>query len=147
MASFEFSSKENFDGLVTNLQNELNEAVEDIVLDIKRVSSESAPHKTGLLEKSVTYSVKEQKSGRISGAIQYKIKKGGLDYSVKMHEGFYKLGPISKQKPGGKSKFAGGKTVPVGRKYLENTVLYGQDGYAKHLEDAINKAIKNSEIK
>jgi len=147
MASFKFSSKENFDGLVTNLQKELNEAVEDIVLDIKRVSSESAPHKTGALEKSVTYSVKELKSGRINGTVKYKIKKGGFDYSIKMHEDFYKLGPQSQQKPGGKSQFAGGKTVPVGRKYLENAVLYGEDGYAKHLEDAINRAIKNSEIK
>lgn len=121
-------------------KKEAKHAFEDVVLDIKRVSSESAPHLTGHLENN---RVSFYDAG-YSADIKFKAisKSGGkaFDYAKWTHGADYKLGDKSARKPGGKSKF--GSSVPVGPGYLSNTVANGEKGYYKHLGSAFKSVFR-----
>lgn len=117
----------------------LQQAVTDVTLDIKRVSSASAPHKTGRLEKN-THSVQVEGKA-IVGTVKFNAVNKGFNYAVWTHNATYNLGERSKAKSGGKSKYGSG-SVPVGKGYLKNTVDNGRSGYREHLKTAFEEAIK-----
>lgn len=137
--------KNNFDSLMKDLSANLTEAMTDIILDVGRVSSAAAPHKTGKLEKSYTSTVDKIADG-ISASITYKATNDdGNNYAVDMHENNYKLGELSKRKSPAKSKFSS-ESIPVGKGYLKNTIEKGQKGYTEHLQQVMNDAIKKNEV-
>lgn len=118
------------------IRKNLEREVLDILLDAKRTASESAPHKSGNLEKGFDYSL-EMKGDKIVGVVEViALNKKGKDYAAHMHDANYKLGEGSRRKPGGKSAYGGGR-VKVGKGYLSNTIEGASEGYTKALEDAL----------
>lgn len=131
--------RERFTDMSKAIDRNLTENLKDVVLDVKRVSSQSAPHKTGKLEKN--YHRYSKRGDTLTGEIYFNATNKGFDYAEWTHNGNYELGERSLRKRGGSSKFISG-TVPVGAGYLSNTVERGADGYLKHLTDGFNDAIK-----
>lgn len=110
------------------------EALVDVVSDIKRVSSDSAPFKDGDLQKN-RYRTQIGKNS-MSGTVAFEAFNKGFDYARWTHNMTYNLGEGSRKKSGGTSKFGSG-TIKVGTGYLKNTVETFEKGYKKHIEDAI----------
>lgn len=111
----------------------------DVVLDLKRISSQSAPHDTGHLEKN-KHTIK-QGSGSMHGEVWFEATNNGFDYAEWTHEKSYKLGKQSERKARGKSKYASG-SVPVGRGFLRNAVELAEDGYIEHIADGFKQSLK-----
>lgn len=131
----------NIGRLTKSIKGGMTEAFEDVVLDVERVSSNSAPHKTGFLEKN---NVRQLSKGlNLEAEVVFKAFSDGkkpFNYAEKMHDGQYNLGPGSKRKPGGTLAFGGG-TVPVGPGFLENAVVKGGPGYMEHLQKGLNSSL------
>lgn len=109
--------------------------LQDVLDDLVRTSSQSAPHDEGVLEKSWTKQITNN-----VGTVSYSVKKkggkdkkfGNFNYALKMHEDQYNLGEKSLQKAGGVGM--SGKQYPVGTDYLGG-VLKGEEAtYIKHIE-------------
>lgn len=128
------TSSNNLDKLAKELTKGIGEAMTDIVLDIERVSSQAAPHKTGALEKSYKHTMKRS-GDKLEAEVYYTA-----DYAERMHDGTYKLGKGSLAKKGVKSKF-GDKQINVGPGYLSRTVEENEDGYIEHLNETIQDII------
>lgn len=132
--------KDNTGKKIKNLSKGMEDAFTDVVLDVKRVSSESAPHKTGFLEKN-RYSIVSTRDG-LEGYVGFEARsKKGFDYATWTHDATYNLGAGSRAKRGGKSKYGGG-VVPVGRQYLATTVRSNAHGYYDHFRKAYKDAIE-----
>lgn len=118
-------------------------ALDDVLDDLARTSSESAPHDEGILEKSWSKS-KEFSGNKPFGVISYTVKKAGgkgnFNYALKMHEETYNLGEGSQNKPGGTGM--SGKTYPVGTGYLGDVAKGEQGTYTKHIGSAIKNFSK-----
>lgn len=131
----------NIGRLTKSIQGGMTEAFEDVVLDVERVSSESAPHKTGFLEKN---KVRHLSQGvNLEAEVVFKAFSDGkkpFNYAEKMHDSKYNLGPGSRRKPGGTLAFGGG-TVPVGQGFLVNAVTKGGAGYIAHLQKGLNSSL------
>lgn len=137
------NSRNNFSKLAKNITSNLEDTMTDVLLDISRVSSQAAPHKSGKLEKSYKYTQK-QNGANLVGEILYEARNSdGDDYAVQMHESTYKLGEGSQRKPGGKSKYGSG-TIKVGPEFLKRTLEDGEEGYTKAFEDTIKEAIEKN---
>lgn len=129
-------SKQKFN----HINKGMRDAFVDVVLDVKRVSSESAPHKTGYLENN-RYHVNMSTRG-LEGYVGFEARsKRGFDYADWTHEKKYNLGEKSKAKRGGRSKYGGG-VIPVGTGYLRNTVERNREGYLNHLGTSYSEAIR-----
>lgn len=115
-------------------------AFSDVVLDIKRVSSESAPHLTGHLENNRVRFYDRNLSADIKFKAMSTTGRRSFNYAKWTHDASYNLGEKSARKRGGSSKF--GSSVPVGPGYLSNTIENGADGYFKHLGSAYKTAFK-----
>lgn len=111
----------------------MRNAFTDVVLDVKRVSSASAPHDSGFLEKN-KHTIKNRK-GTLVGEVSFEAKNDGFDYAEWTHNADYDLGEKSKRKGGGKSKYGSG-SIPVGKNYLGNTVEMSEKGYMEYLTEA-----------
>lgn len=130
---------DNTKALSGKVKKSMNNAMTDVVLDVKRVASMSAPHDTGFLEKSATHQVFTGSQG-IEGTVGFSAVDHGFNYAKWTHDEQYKLGEKSKKKKGGKSKFGGG-SVPVGRGYLDNALKFNEAGYMDHLREAYHSAL------
>lgn len=132
--------KDNTGKKIKNLSKGMTDAFTDVVLDAKRVSSESAPHKTGHLEKN-RYSIVQTRGG-LEGYVGFEARsKKGFDYADWTHEANYNLGEQSKRKRGGRSKYGNG-VIPVGRQYLANTIRVNAHGYYDHFRKAYKDSIE-----
>jgi len=120
------------------LEKESQKAFIDVVNDIKRVSSDAAPFKTGVLERNRLDTTIGKDS--MKGTISFEAFNRGFNYAIWTHNENYNLGEGSLKKRGGSSKFGSG-TVPVGTGYLENTVEYFRDDYINHLETTIKETV------
>lgn len=118
----------------------MRNAMTDVVLDMKRVASMSAPHNTGFLEKNAQHEIFVGSQG-IEGSVSFSAVERGFNYAQWTHDENYELGEKSKRKQGGKSKFGSGR-VPVGKGYLENTLNRNKQGYLDHLQQAYNNALE-----
>ncbi|ADP32899.1 hypothetical protein [Bacillus atrophaeus] len=114
-------------------------AVLDVTLDMKRVASMSAPHKSGFLEKQAQHEIYAS-SNYIEGAVSFSAAHNGFNYAKWTHDADYKLGDKSEKKRGGRSRFGGG-AVPVGKGYLENTLSMNRSGYMNYLEEKYRQAL------
>lgn len=126
------------DRIAKVIDKNVKDSFEDIILDLKRTSSASAPHDSGFLEKN-KYRIKTSSKGLV-GEVYFVSKKKGFDYAEWTHNADYNLGEKSKRKAGGKSKFASG-SIPVGKAYLARTVTQSTDGYLEHIAKAYGEAI------
>ena len=127
----------NTSKIINNVHAVTNKAVIDIANDIVRTSSETAPHLSGDLEKSVTSDISKNADG-FKVNVQYGIRgKNGFNYALKMHESSYNLGEKSARKPGGIGM--SGKSYSVGKKYLQRVIDGEGDAYIKHVSKAISK--------
>lgn len=124
---------------VKNTQRSVQQSIKVIAQDLARTSSETAPHWSGVLEKSytITYSMGPN---RAEATIRVSAKNDGFDYAIAMHEWTYNLGPRSEKKPGGTGM--SGTTYEVGRKYLTR-VLEGESvTYSEYIADFVSKNLK-----
>lgn len=122
-----------------NIDNGMRDAFTDVILDVKRVSSESAPHRTGFLENN-RYSIEEKSSGFV-GYVGFEARsKRNFDYATWTHDADYNLGEKSRRKRGGASSFGNG-IVPVGKGYLQNTVDRNSRGYLDFLDEAYKASL------
>lgn len=123
-----------------NITTGVENAFRSVVLDVKRVSSQSAPHKTGFLENN--RHVFANRGGSLEAYVGFSARsKQGFDYATWTHEKKYNLGAGSKAKLGGKSKYGGG-VVPVGTGYLRKTIEQNSAGYLEHIEKQLKKAMQ-----
>lgn len=122
-----------------SINKSMTDAFVDIVLDVKRVSSQSAPHDSGKLEKN-KHTIKTG-GGKLEGEVWFEAENEGFDYAKWTHNGDYELGEQSKRKTPGKSKYGNG-SVPVGPGYLSNTIEQSRKGYMEHLEEVFGQFIE-----
>jgi hypothetical protein len=119
-------------------------AMTDIVNNLAKASSGSAPHDKGILDDSWTTEVGYDSTFRLGGKVSYNVSESGsngnYNYAVKMHEGNYNLGEGSRKKPGGKGM--SGKSYPVGKHFLTGVLAGEKDTYTKHLEKGIKNKLK-----
>lgn len=118
----------------------MEDAMTDIVLDLKRVASMSAPHDTGYLEKNATHEVYVG-SKYLEGTVGFSAVEKGFNYAQWTHDKKYNLGAKSAKKKGGKSRFSS-KVVPVGTGYLENALEFNRQGYLDYLKEKYREAIE-----
>ena len=87
-----------------------------------------APVLTGDLRASMQVSDPEEEEGKITVTVSF-----STPYAIRMHEAYYKLGPISSKAPGYEGE-------PVGRKYLERPLMK----YAEKYKDILKTFIEGS---
>lgn len=124
-----------------NVNRAMTNAMTDVVLDLKRVSTMSAPHDTGFLEHNAQHEVYIGSQG-IEGSVGFSATQNGFNYAQWTHDEDYNLGEKSKKKKGGKSRFGQGR-VPVGKGYLENSLEQNKSGYMRHLVEAYLDALNS----
>lgn len=125
-----------------------NQALQDVVDDLVRTSSESAPHDEGILEKSWTKEIKLN-GNEPYGVVSYAVKKqggqggnaGNFNYALKMHEESYNPGVKSVAKPGGTGM--SGRTYPVGAGYLTGVLKGEEQTYINHIKQAVQNVNQN----
>jgi len=125
--------------LSKRVKKDMRNAMTDVVLDMKRVASMSAPHDTGLLERSAQHEVFVGSQG-IEGTVGFNAVNKGFNYAQWTHDKSYELGEKSKRKTGGQSRFGSGR-VPVGKGYLENALEKNRAGYMEHLQEAYTNSL------
>jgi hypothetical protein len=118
-------------------QNALNTVLDDLV----RTSSQSAPHDEGVLEKSWSKGIEFEGKTPV-GVVSYSVKKssgkGNFNYALKMHEDeTYDLGPKSLEKTGGTGM--SGRTYKVGTGYLGDVLKGEINAYTKFIDKKIKK--------
>ena len=125
--------------VATAINRSIQDAIVDVTLDLKRVSSASAPMDEGFLQKNThafnfTNDVAE-------GYVGFQAVENGFDYATWTHDEDYNLGEQSQAKKGGSSVFGSG-TVPVGKGYLGNAVSKFEKGYLDYIQKAVKEATK-----
>jgi hypothetical protein len=112
-------------------------AMKDVVDNLVKASSGSAPHDKGILEDSWSKEI-GYNGNKLFGKVSYSVVgEGGFNYAIAMHEGNYNLGEGSRGKSGGKGM--SGKTYPVGKHFLTGVAEGEAQAYSEHME----KGIKN----
>lgn len=110
-------------------------STQDVMDDVKRISSEIAPIDSSRLRKSVETSVKLEPRG-IIGEIKFSAveesKKGKFNYALWLHEQEYNLGDKSQAAPGTDG-------YEVGNKYLERPLKGESEKYVKMWAETIGK--------
>lgn len=127
--------------LTFKMQKALKVGIEDCTGDLRRVASLRSPVNEGTLEQSATSNIRG--SGiNVQGIVSFSARHKGFNYAVVMDKGNYNLGKKSKEKSkrGVRSKFSS-KTFKVGTGFLTETAKDCQEGYSKHVESLIGKAI------
>lgn len=118
-------------------------AMNDVLDNLAKASSGSAPHDKGILDDSWTKEVGYE-NAKLFGRVSYNVLGHGADgdfnYAVAMHEGNYNLGEGSRQKSGGKGM--SGRTYPVGKHFLTGVLEGEKEAYTKHIEKGIKNELK-----
>lgn len=132
---------EIFDELPQEILNAVNEGLDDIAQDLKRVSSGVAPLKTGKLKDSYTHN-KSNSGGVDVHEISYSAYNKTFNYAAWTHDADYKLGKLSKKRIPPLSAYSN-EQLKVGKGYLIGTYEILEADYLKHLEEVIYAALKN----
>lgn len=114
--------------------------VKEAGYDLKSAASGAAPHDEGILDTSGKVTPRKTGKGGDVTVTFKAIGHRGFNYALKMHEGFYNLGPKSQAKPGGVGM--SGTLYRVGPKYLERPLRGEDDEYKKHIRDGVSNAVK-----
>lgn len=115
------------------------EAMEAIVTDLVRVSSEAAPLEEGDLERAGEKAVFST-NDEVIGVVGFEVYNEDFEYAEWIHEDMsYNLQELSLAKKDAKG--LSGKSYPVDRKYMTRP-LYGEaDHYKKILDRHVEKAL------
>lgn len=137
--------KVNLNGLNAvkqKVKDAVEEAMHDVTDDLVRTSSETAPHKEGILEQSFGKSV-TWRGNQVIGVVDYSVKaENGFDYSVKMHEGIYNLGKKSEEKAiSGGGVGMSGTSYEVGSRFLTRPLFGEAETYKKHIQKVVDSAL------
>jgi hypothetical protein len=129
----------------SKVQKVYQRALNTVMDDLVRTSSESAPHDEGVLEKSWSKGIEYDKHEAV-GVVSYSVKKssgkGNYNYALRMHEDdSYNLGEKSLQKTGGTGM--SGKTYKVGTGYLGDVLEGEKLAYTKYMDKKIKKFSKD----
>lgn len=116
--------------------NVAEQAMNDVVDELVRISSEITPFDKGTLTESHTKKVKKTMNG-VEASVSYSVREGDFNYALWIHEGVYDHGEGTMNR-GGTSGWSG-KTYRAGRKYLERPAKGEQQAFLEH----IAKEIKN----
>mgnify|MGYP007126070847 CR=1 FL=1 len=126
----------NFEVAKAAIVKETATRIQDIGDSLAMTASGAAPHDQGILEKS--YKVKNTPT---STTVSFSAKHNGFDYTIKMHDGIYNLGPGSLAKSGGVGM--SGKTYRVGPKFLTRPLEGEKDTYTKYIGDALATILRS----
>lgn len=137
--------KRRFKQYSRKVKQSTKNAMQDVLDDLVRTSSQSAPHDEGILEKSWSKEVK-MSGDTTKGFVSYTVNAVGGDggkfnYALKMHEEEYNLGKKSEEKTGGVGM--SGKSYSVGTGYLGDVLKGETDTYSKYIEKVIRDASNN----
>lgn len=131
--------KDNTDKYLNRLSDNLGTYMEDVALDLTNAAKSSAPHLTGVLEKSINSELSHNKDSiKITISATAKDEKG-YDYAPKMHDGKYNLGEQSLAKPSGTSGISN-QEFGVGSGFIKNPLELSFDSYVKYISEGINKS-------
>ncbi|MCY8048450.1 hypothetical protein MOD91_18165 [Bacillus haynesii] len=136
--------KDNRKIISKNVSAGAKTAMTDVVDNLVKASSGSAPHDKGILEDAWSKEVGYDSTYRLFGKVSYSVTEngsgGGYNYAVKMHEGNYNLGEGSRRKSGGKGM--SGRTYPVGKHFLSGVLEGERQAYTRHMEQGIKKTLR-----
>lgn len=139
--TFDLTGIEVFANMEKAAVKAANDGMQDVMLDLKRVSEGLTPIKTGKLTGSCMvrpYKYKGVQSYELSYAA---VNKSNQNYAIPMHYNTYNLGDASLRRVPPKSAYSD-KTFKVGPGYLVNTANALKDDYTKHLREMIVKKMK-----
>lgn len=134
----------DFAGVVANMEAATlrvklaaKNGVHDSVDDLKRIAVDIAPIDSGDLRRSGHATVREN-TRDIIGEVSFSAvdNSGGqrFNYAIKMHEGEYNLGPLSRQAPGTDG-------YDVGNKYLERPLKGEANKYMRWIAEEIRNVV------
>lgn len=131
----------------SNMINAVNKGMNEITDDLLRVAQQRSPVDEGTLEQSGTSKVISSKR-MIKGLVSFSARNRGYNYALKMDKGKYNLGKksLSKSSRGVRSKFSK-VSMKVGSGYLSDSAEKCKDGYTKHINEELGKAIMKSGFK
>lgn len=127
----------NYNRLTQDMKNKAKIGLQDCVDNLVMASSQSAPHKKGILEKSHS---KEFENDGLKAVVSYSVRERGADgtlfnYALKMHETDYTPSQKSLAKGGGVGM--SGKRYPVGKGFLGDILKGEQQTYINHIKRMI----------
>jgi hypothetical protein len=111
--------------------------VQDSVDDLKRIAVDIAPIDSGDLRRSGNAKVREtprQIVGEVSFSAVDTSSGERYNYAIKMHEGEYNLGPLSRQAPGTDG-------YEVGNKFLERPLKGEANKYIRWIAEEIRSVV------
>lgn len=129
------------------VRDSIQEAVEDVSDDLVRTSSESSPHRNGILEQSYGKSV-AWRGDKCVAVVDYSVKEdngqNGFDYGAWIHEDEdYNLGEKSEQKAaGGGGVGMSGKSYEVGPKFLTRPLHGEAETYKNYMQSIVDENLK-----
>lgn len=114
------------------------QAMNDVVDELIRISSEITPFDKGTLSKSHSRKVMA-KDGNVEAEVEYSVREGDFNYALWTHEGVYEYGEGTK----GRSGTTGwsGKSYEVGRKYLERPLKGEEEAFIQYIANKIKDAV------
>jgi hypothetical protein len=122
-----------------NISKALEVGVNDVIDDLVRTSSETAPHDKGILEKSHAKAVTVAKT-KVEGTVEYSAIENGYNYAVRMHEDTtYNLGEKSLKKGGGTGM--SGTHYEVGDHFLTRPLEGESETYKNHIANMVKTEI------
>lgn len=129
----------------TELKKRMKTAMHDVVDDLGRTASATAPHDKGILDKKGTgwnTEVYWKNKKHIKGTVEFSVNEGDFNYALWTHEEVYNLGEGSEKKASsGGGIGMSGTSYPVGNKYLERPFNGEADAYMKHIEKTIKEGL------
>ena len=127
--------------------NAVEKGMNEITDDLLRVAQQRSPVDEGTLEQSGTSQVVSSKR-MIKGFVSFSARNNGYNYALKMDKGNYKLGKRSQSKSsrGVRSKFSKA-SMRVGSGYLSDSAEKCKDGYIKHINEEVGKAVVRTGFK
>lgn len=114
------------------------QAMNDVIDELIRISSEITPFDKGILSQSHTRNVKKTFGG-IEGTVTYSAREGNFNYALWIHEGIYQHGEGTMNR--GTTTGWSGKTYYAGRKYLERPLKGEQQAFMKHIANEIKQRV------
>jgi hypothetical protein len=131
--------------LQSELKNRMETAMHDVVDDLGRTASGTAPHDKGILDKKGTgwnTDVYWKNKNHVKGTVEFSVSEGEFNYALWTHEEVYNLGEGSEKKASsGGGQGMSGTTYPVGNKYLERPFHGEAETYKKHIEKTIKEGL------
>jgi hypothetical protein len=113
-------------------------AMNDVVDELVRITSEITPFDKGVLSRSYSRKV-EVLAGDVKGTVEFSVREGDFNYALWIHEGIYNHGEGTMNRSG--TTGWSGKRYYVGRKYLERPLKGEEQAFYQHIANKIKEAV------